>query len=64
MSMKHIVGLLLVAVVAVNSSPITTLDTAYIGLQKDIKMPEGLDVKGLVMVDGPSTFAGTGDAKV
>ena len=64
MSMKHVVGLLFVAVVAANSSPITTLDTAYIGLQKDIKMPEGLDIKGLVMVDGPSTFAGTGDAKV
>ena len=67
--MKHIsnvVALLIVAVVVVvvDSSPITTLDTAYIGLQKDIKMPNGLDVKGLLRVDGPSKITGNGEAKV
>ena len=59
-----IVATLLIAATVANGAPITTLDTAYIGLQKDIKLPNGLEVRGLLSVDGPSTITKGGEAKV
>jgi len=59
-----IVATLLIAATVANGAPITTLDTAYIGLQKDIKLPNGLEVRGLLSVDGPSTITKGGEAKI